>query len=82
MFNIDYDNRQIINEIDLTTKRVSNSIYIDICNSDTVISGFYNYYYPQLFEVKGYLAYFNENNELTIDKDIIVKEMNNKEEEA
>lgn len=82
MFNIDYDNRQRINEIDLTTKRVSNSIYIDICNSDTVSSGFYNYYYPQLFEVKGYLAYFNENNELTIDKDIIVKEMNNKEEEA
>ena len=82
LFNIDYDNRQRINEIDLTTKRVSNSIYIDICNSDTVSSGFYNYYYPQLFEVKGYLAYFNENNELTIDKDIIVKEMNNKEEEA
>ena len=82
LFNTDYNNRQRINEIDLTGNRVSNSIYIDICNSDALSSGFYGYYYPNLFEVKGYLAYFNENNELTIDKDIIVKKMNNKEEEA
>ena len=30
LFNIDYENKQIVNEINLVKKRLSNSIYIDI----------------------------------------------------
>ena len=58
---------------------------IDLSNgNESMIKKLYNsieeYRDESLFEVKGYLAYFNENNELTIDKDIIVKKMNNKED--
>ena len=60
---------------------------IDLSNgNESMIKKLYNsmdeYRDESLFEVKGYLAYFNENNQLTIDKDIIVKKMNNNSDET
>lgn len=67
-----------INKVSLDNKKVSKVKDVSIRRQIAQI----DYYYDNLYEVKGYLAYYNGNNEFVIDRDIEVRKVKSSNSES